>query len=72
MKALGVFARMASRQLQVQARRNGHGHAPYNPGPPITWDYSPIPQQPYKVTNLISILYKVFCLERVQRIANQI
>lgn len=37
MKALGMFARAAYRQLQVQARRNGHGHAPHNPGPPITW-----------------------------------
>ncbi|KAI6177201.1 Apoptosis-inducing factor 1 [Aphelenchoides bicaudatus] len=48
MKALGMFARAAYRQLQVQARRNGHGHAPHNPGPPITWDYSPVPSQPYQ------------------------
>lgn len=32
MKALGMLSRMACRQLQVQARRNGHGHAPHNPG----------------------------------------
>jgi hypothetical protein len=48
MKLFCSVARAASRQLQFQARRNGGHHAPFNPGPPITWDYSPVPCKPYQ------------------------
>ncbi|KAI6240994.1 Deltameth-res domain-containing protein [Aphelenchoides fujianensis] len=53
MKSFAMLGRMSSvlRQAQsarVQARRCGHHDAPVNPGPPITWDYSPVPCQPYQ------------------------
>ncbi|KAI6188069.1 Deltameth-res domain-containing protein [Aphelenchoides besseyi] len=53
MKSVAMFGRVGStlRQaqlLRVQARRCGHHDAPVNPGPPITFDYSPVPCQPYQ------------------------
>ncbi|CAJ0567109.1 unnamed protein product, partial [Mesorhabditis spiculigera] len=58
-----VGARLFALRRVFQQKRNGggHGHAEVNPGPPVTYDYAPIPFQPYnKVIGELNTKFNVY------------
>lgn len=55
------LSRLKTLRRFLQQKRCGHGGESVNPGPPITFDYVPVPFQPYqKVYNELNAQFNTY------------